>query len=384
MILVAPNETYIGMSMMLRALNGEKITFTRFKIGNGTVNEGNDVKDFTDLVNPLIEFGITSIDKPSDNTMVIEGGFNTSVITEDFRCREIGLFCKGEDDVEVLYAYAFSGEEAGMLKKNTSGVTATQRFAFSITLSSSANITAVLTEATIYITKEEFEEHVNATNPHGITAKDVDLENVPNVATNDQTPTYELAKQNSELVSGEKISVAFGKMARVVKSFLAHLSNKNPHKLDCKTIGASEKEHEHSAADITEGVLGVLRGGTGVQSYSGLNKKLIVCGTYIGDGSSSQHINIGTRPRAVLIMDYAGRTNYVRDGKTVYCGGLAVEKKGVAPDNDYYLNKTAYSLSVGYTVATIYGNGFAVCNGSDPYNVETNSEGIYYNYIAIL
>lgn len=67
-------------------------------------------------------------------------------------------------------------------------------------------------------------------NPHGVTKSDVGLGNVPNVATNDQTPTYTAATSNSNLTSGEKLSVAFGKIAKAISSLISHLSNKsNPH-----------------------------------------------------------------------------------------------------------------------------------------------------------
>ena len=70
----------------------------------------------------------------------------------------------------------------------------------------------------------------NKENPHGVTKNQLGLGNVPNVATNDQTPTYEQAETLQELANGEKLSAAFGKIAKAVKDFIAHLGNKaNPH-----------------------------------------------------------------------------------------------------------------------------------------------------------
>lgn len=43
---------------------------------------------------------------------------------------------------------------------------------------------------------------------------DVGLGNVPNVATNDQTPTFTQATSRANLVSGEKLSVLFGKLMK--------------------------------------------------------------------------------------------------------------------------------------------------------------------------
>ena len=51
-------------------------------------------------------------------------------------------------------------------------------------------------------------------NPHGTTASDVGLGNVPNVSTNDQTPTFTEASTRNNIASGEKLSVILGKVQK--------------------------------------------------------------------------------------------------------------------------------------------------------------------------
>ena len=76
-------------------------------------------------------------------------------------------------------------------------------------------------------------------NPHGVTKTQVGLGNVPNVSTNDQTPTYTVANSNAALTSGEKLSVAFGKIAKAISSLINHLANtSNPHGITASQIGA--------------------------------------------------------------------------------------------------------------------------------------------------
>ena len=65
----------------------------------------------------------------------------------------------------------------------------------------------------------------NISNPHSVTKAQVGLGNVPNVSTNDQTPTYTVASANTALTSGEKLSVAFGKIAKAVSSLISHLAD---------------------------------------------------------------------------------------------------------------------------------------------------------------
>lgn len=86
----------------------------------------------------------------------------------------------------------------------------------------------------------------NKSNPHSVTATQVGLGKVPNVATNDQTPTYTESSSLTNLVSGEKLSVAFGKVKKAITDLMAHLSNKsNPHSVTYTQTGAAATKHEH-------------------------------------------------------------------------------------------------------------------------------------------
>lgn len=54
----------------------------------------------------------------------------------------------------------------------------------------------------------------NKSNPHGVTKAQVGLGNVPNVTTNNQTPTFSQASTRANIVSGEKLSVILGKIMK--------------------------------------------------------------------------------------------------------------------------------------------------------------------------
>ena len=63
-----------------------------------------------------------------------------------------------------------------------------------------------------------------------ITKADVGLDQVPNVTTNNQTPTYSQNSTLSNIVSGEKISVSFGKIMKAIADLISHIGSKsNPH-----------------------------------------------------------------------------------------------------------------------------------------------------------
>lgn len=75
-------------------------------------------------------------------------------------------------------------------------------------------------------------------NPHGVTAEQVGLGNVPNKATNDLQPTYTEAGTLEALTNGERLSIAFGKLARGISELIAHIGNKaNPHEVTASQVG---------------------------------------------------------------------------------------------------------------------------------------------------
>lgn len=84
-------------------------------------------------------------------------------------------------------------------------------------------------------------------NPHNVTKNDVGLGNVPNVATNDQTPTYTTAATLTVLTSGEKLSAAFGKIAKGIADLISHLGDTVKH------ITAAERTAWNNKVDKVSG-----------------------------------------------------------------------------------------------------------------------------------
>lgn len=71
-----------------------------------------------------------------------------------------------------------------------------------------------------------------------ITKADVGLDQVPNVTTNNQTPTYSQNSTLSNIVSGEKISVSFGKIMKAIADLISHIGSKsNPHSVTKSQVG---------------------------------------------------------------------------------------------------------------------------------------------------
>lgn len=105
--------------------------------------------------------------------------------------------------------------------------------------------TTMTTELGKKTNNTDFTAHtINVSNPHEVTKAQVGLGNVPNVATNDQVPTYTEASTLSTLASGEKLSVSLGKIMKAITDLINHIANKsNPHSVTKTQVGLGNADN---------------------------------------------------------------------------------------------------------------------------------------------
>lgn len=95
----------------------------------------------------------------------------------------------------------------------------------------------------------------NKSNPHGVTKSQVGLGSVPNVATNDQVPTFTQATTLANLTSGEKLGVAMGKIAKAIADFITHKADTVQHITATERVDwndADTKKHTHSNKGVVD------------------------------------------------------------------------------------------------------------------------------------
>lgn len=141
MVQTTPQLTDAGRSLLLRAVAGESVEFTRFKLGNGSAPEDESV--LTDLVNPVLEYPFDEA-TTGDGYIELSGGFDSTDVESTFQCRELGIFARGEDNVELLYAYANDKEHAGWISPG--GVDAVSEYKTSVVVAigSAEHVTAII------------------------------------------------------------------------------------------------------------------------------------------------------------------------------------------------------------------------------------------------
>lgn len=224
-------------------------------------------------------------------------------------------------------------------------------------------------------------------NPHSVTKTQVGLGNVPNVTTNNQTPSYSVAVEDQELSSGETLATAFGKLKRAVKRLYDHISDTdNPHNTGF---------FEAAAVDF-------------LNAWG----EPAVVGTYTGNGSSQgtltvnntsvrgQQINLGFAPSKVaifpvyadLVIGHTESNLRSYNPLDVACGaqmGVVL----IGPNLNYYhsgcgsLRTVAPQqvLSRNHGGAVVYGNSFivqAMSNLDNDTTMKVNSKNARYLYMA--
>ena len=223
-----------------------------------------ELDSLTDLINPEISIEIYSFAR-NGWILTITGNFDNSAVTNGFCWTETGVFATGEDGNEVLYAYAHSGDDYDTIPANNVGRTMAVSLTVVVAIDDAKTITVNIGEGSIYVTQEQLELHLtDYNNPHKVTKKDLGLDRVENVSPDDMEITFSAAESLEEPESGEPLSVLFGKLKLALRSLILHLRANNPHKITLSKLGGAEKDHKHSAKDITTDILPIEHGGTGL------------------------------------------------------------------------------------------------------------------------
>lgn len=91
----------------------ETLVFTRAKIGSGTIASEDEIRFLTDIKEMWGTANVSSckIEGEDNNRVALELQFSNATLTEDKIFREIGLFAKGNDNEEILYAYANAADK---------------------------------------------------------------------------------------------------------------------------------------------------------------------------------------------------------------------------------------------------------------------------------
>ncbi|ADO83700.1 hypothetical protein [Ilyobacter polytropus] len=145
--------TDLGKALLARGALGETITFSKVEVGKGDLEEGDIQTELTDLKNSFKIISIVSTEDLGGGAFRIRTTFTNSGLTEDTYFKEIGVFAKGEDDAEILYAYCRT-DSPDLIPAESGG--AIERVEDVVTyISNASSISAVIDATNVYVTVQD-------------------------------------------------------------------------------------------------------------------------------------------------------------------------------------------------------------------------------------
>ncbi|UUV18057.1 tail fiber protein [Fusobacteria bacterium ZRK30] len=180
-----------GKELLARAILGEVITITKAEIGKGIIPEETNKEDLTSLVETFKTLSITSTTVLEAGNYRVRVAFNNKGITEDTYLREIGIFARGEDGIEVLYSYCDTAAP-DLIPRESSG--ALERVEDIITyISNASTINAVIDQSNVYATIKDLVDGL-ATKEDKFTKNDGFNKNKSDAVNSDDSNTLATSK----------------------------------------------------------------------------------------------------------------------------------------------------------------------------------------------
>lgn len=301
-----PIITTAGKDAGINVIFGQgTLEFNRVVIGNGRIAPA-DIAAASDVASEVMDAELVGYESQGDS-MLLRFTFNNKELEEGFDWTEYGVFAKytpndGTAATTILYCYAYDTTESPESVPAFTGSTSyyKAKFDLGVSVGNAELVTVNLGDYTDFVAKEELQAHeADTNNPHGVTKAQVGLGDVENVSVNNARPTFTEAASLTNVVSGETATGLWGKVKKAISSLITHLSASNPHNITPSKIGAANSTHNHSANDITTGVLSKERGGTGGNT----GKIVKAYGSYVSV-TANKYRTIGsiTLPAGVWIL----------------------------------------------------------------------------------
>ena len=231
---MAWNEAVVtndGLELLAKCVLGESVEITS-AAGGETVSPAVSLMAIKEIAEPKHDLNIAKTERIK-NGITVNVRTQNNGLAEGYWLRQIGLFARleGSEAAPVLLA-VIQDKDGEFVPKEEENPEYLLEYDFVIPINNAENISVSVSPNT-FATLEDIREmsgHINdKSNPHAVTKTQVGLGNVPNVVTNDQTPTYSESAGVSNLTSGEKLSAALGKIAKAVRELISHIGDNVRH-----------------------------------------------------------------------------------------------------------------------------------------------------------
>lgn len=153
--------TVAGRNLITTLMAGQTIEFTRIMVGSGSMPEGVEPIDMTDLVEPVAE-GVSSVPSVENGVLSMLVEYRNDLnggLQQGFWLREFGVYAKTADTEEILLYYATLGDSPQPVNAYKDNRIDIRRYPITIALELDADIQVTYNPGA-FITSEEAQEMV--------------------------------------------------------------------------------------------------------------------------------------------------------------------------------------------------------------------------------
>lgn len=133
-----------GRDLQAKAEAGATLTFTKAKIGDGQLGQGQSLENLNDLISPQKTLTISSVQAESGGLCRIRTNITNQGITQGFYVREIGLFAQDPNLGEILYAIS-TASAADYLPPEGGATIVNNQFDIIVIVGNASSISATIT-----------------------------------------------------------------------------------------------------------------------------------------------------------------------------------------------------------------------------------------------
>lgn len=130
-----------GYEFYSRIIAGEKLRFTKIKLGSGELTENIDLEELTDVINFEMYCEIVAVTQENTQATIHINLTSDNIVTP-FKFREIGIYAE-IDGEEILYAYLHTGDKFDYLVPSSNGQVFSDRLQIAISVGKAENVEVI-------------------------------------------------------------------------------------------------------------------------------------------------------------------------------------------------------------------------------------------------
>ena len=202
-----------GLQLLVECQTGKRLTFTRVAMGDGEMKDGENIRALETLKHECITLPIKSCDVTGKGTTTLVTQLINNDLEKGFFAREVGIFAKGEDGKEVLYAIRNTGNDSEYIPAGGGSECIDMIYEIVTVVDQCENVTAVINGEISYVSRVDFNQHKESVNPHpallkiGEEVKNFDVLNCDFKKAGDKTNYISLSNVRRQILGDETSTI---------------------------------------------------------------------------------------------------------------------------------------------------------------------------------